>query len=193
MSLRDAIARVAAIEPHPGKTCGSCTACCRVVPVPEVGTAQYQTCPHLRQPPDFAVGCSIYEHRPASCRNWSCVWLSSDMEADYRPDRCGVIVDPTPDVIRIDGAEVPAMQFWALPRHADAWQRDPAQALVLAALNQNKGMALLWRMPPDERGEMLAIAFRRHADGRIERGVPTRAHWLGNDVQRFNRAQELLR
>jgi hypothetical protein len=30
------------------RSCGGCTACCQVVPVFELGLAQYQGCPHVR-------------------------------------------------------------------------------------------------------------------------------------------------
>jgi len=82
----------------PIRACGSCTACCTVMGVHEIGKGTYEACTHLCE-----VGCGIYADRPGSCRTFECQWLrgvlevDGTLETDLRPDSCGVILDYQPD------------------------------------------------------------------------------------------------
>lgn len=80
------------------RECGSCSACCTVIAVPEIEKGTYESCEHLCE-----TGCGIYADRPASCRTFECQWLRGVLEVDgaidvaMRPDVCGVIFDYQPD------------------------------------------------------------------------------------------------
>lgn len=80
------------------RACGSCTACCTVISVHELGKGAYEGCKHLGE-----SGCGIYADRPRSCRSFECQWLRGVLEFDgtidtaLRPDSCGVIFDYRPD------------------------------------------------------------------------------------------------
>lgn len=81
----------------PARACGSCTACCTVMAVHELGKGTYQACPHLCE-----AGCGVYADRPGSCRTFECQWLRGVLEVDgtvdtdLRPDACGVVFDYQP-------------------------------------------------------------------------------------------------
>lgn len=36
--------------------------------------------------------CSIYENRPDVCRKYQCAWTQHLLDADMRPDKCGIMV-----------------------------------------------------------------------------------------------------
>ena len=82
----------------PIRECGSCSACCTVMGVPEIEKDTYEGCEHLCE-----VGCGIYAERPGSCRTFECQWLRGMLEVDgtidtdMRPDSCGVIFDYQPE------------------------------------------------------------------------------------------------
>jgi hypothetical protein len=44
------------------------------------------TCRHVCE-----RGCSIYESRPASCREYDCAWLQGYLPEKHRPDQCGIV------------------------------------------------------------------------------------------------------
>lgn len=72
----------------PKSGCGSCTACCIVLGVKELNKDNYVRCQHLCH-----SGCSIYENRPKSCRDFECLWLMGlfgDSE-ELRPDKTGLL------------------------------------------------------------------------------------------------------
>ena len=71
-----------------GRKCGECTACCNVLSVQELGKPYYIDCEHLK-----CDGCSIYESRPPTCRDYQCMWLEvADLIDDGdRPDKLGVL------------------------------------------------------------------------------------------------------
>lgn len=174
------------------RSCGGCTACCQIVPVRELGTKAFEGCPHTR---DFlhaaGPGCAIYERRPHSCRSWSCGWLENvDWEDDLRPDRCGVVLDATLDLILVNGVERPAAQLWVLPGHEEDFRRQPVLALLLALLN-HQGVDVLWRMKGG-----LSRAFRLGADGAVEMSEATPqspSSLLGGEVRRIARAEMLTK
>jgi len=71
------------------RSCGTCSHCCTVLRVDELGKAAGTDCVHQRG----ALGCGIYESRPPICRGYQCLWLQGGLEDDERPDTTGGIVD----------------------------------------------------------------------------------------------------
>lgn len=72
------------------KSCGSCTKCCTLIEVPELGKKEGQTCVHLTD-----KGCGIYEDRPQSCKDFICGFLAFEFfKPRLRPDRCGFVCCP---------------------------------------------------------------------------------------------------
>lgn len=76
------------------RACGTCTACCTALAVTELDKAQDVECSNVRD-----HRCAIYDRRPVSCREFSCVWLHDSAGAivsgEFRPDRCGLVLDLT--------------------------------------------------------------------------------------------------
>lgn len=59
----------------PGRSCGKCSLCCKLLHVVELQKPANKWCKHCR--PGYG-GCSIYETRPQICRGYACGWLMSD-------------------------------------------------------------------------------------------------------------------
>jgi hypothetical protein len=75
--------------PAPGKSCGSCTECCKILPVDELQKPAGVYCSHCA----VGGGCKIYSERPKSCRTFMCGWLlHPHMGPDLKPDRCHVVL-----------------------------------------------------------------------------------------------------
>jgi hypothetical protein len=152
--------------------CGGCTACCRIVPIGELGIKKYAGCPHVRPPWHAAgPGCGVptgYERRPYSCKAWSCLWLRSEWAPELRPDRLGIVVDENMDLIEVDGFKTPAAQIWVLPGHEDDWQKPEPNNIIMTFLLQER-VAVLWILPPGDN----AIVFWRHPKtGALIRSAP---------------------
>src|SRR5262249_237331 len=62
---------VAPTEPVRGRSCGSCTLCCKVLGVPALDTPKGA----WRSRREKGVGWRIYERRPDACRSFLCGWL----------------------------------------------------------------------------------------------------------------------
>ena len=71
------------------RACGSCSLCCRVLRVDEIGKLGGDPCIHQRR----GGGCGIHATRPGICRAYRCLWLKGGLEAADRPDRLGAVVD----------------------------------------------------------------------------------------------------
>ena len=111
------------------RACGSCTKCCKLVPVKEIGKAAGQRCVAQRH-----GGCTIHDkpNYPRSCAAWSCLWLVNDDTGDLRrPDRSHYVIDCLPDYVKLREdstgtvVEMPVFQIWCDPNYPDA-HRDPA-------------------------------------------------------------------
>lgn len=71
------------------RRCGDCTACCTIM-----GVEDYQ--PEPKKPgvacPDVCSrGCRRYATRPASCRDFACLWVQGGLPKWMRPDRIGIV------------------------------------------------------------------------------------------------------
>lgn len=152
------------------KTCGSCTLCCHTVPVAEIGLKSFTRCQHERTAPFAEPGCAIYGDRPKSCRLWSCQYLLEDWDDELRPDRCGVVVDSLPDLIRCNGEEVAAVQMWVSAGHERDFEKQPIAAVVLGAISL--GYAVIWRYR-GENGQQIAVGLYRDPAGNLIASAPT--------------------
>lgn len=125
------------------RQCGSCTLCCKLLPVPEISKPTGERCGS-----QCRKGCAIYAMRPTSCREWTCVWLLNKPEDDVgdmpRPDRCGYVLDMHFDYVVLadddtgERNKVPCIQVWA-DYGVDATQDTALRRL----LERNKAPALI--------------------------------------------------
>lgn len=195
--MRAQMTEIDAAQPmvaYPGKSCGSCTACCQTVPVKEIGLAAFVRCQHLRSLPEMAIGCRIYDARPRSCRQWSCSWLISDLAEKYKPSRTGVVIDPMPDLVRENGKDIPAAQFWVVPGHEEDWSTvDEVKDLIWSMFDL--GLAVLWRIHTEDGRQAARVMMLR--DGKWGVTPPEygqkEIEGFANDGERLIHAQGLIR
>lgn len=175
------------LKPFPGKSCGGCVACCEIVPVKELHLPAFTRCPHVVT----HRGCSIYNIRPSSCRMWACGWLIGDLPAEYRPDKLGVVCDPLPDVVRINGEERVAAQFWVMPGHEEDWQNNRRVADLIAA-RLDAGLCVLWRIRDAKTGGQTARVFGMEKDGSRWFSDITPGTNFADEGERLWRAQKMM-
>jgi hypothetical protein len=128
------------------RACGSCTLCCRLLPLRELNLGANERCPHQRH----NKGCAIYKSKPMSCSLWNCRWLVNDDAADLkRPDRGGYVVDILPDHVELEDnatkqrTAIEVVQVWVDPNRPTA-HRDPALRAFLDRRGR-EGIAALIR------------------------------------------------
>jgi len=89
-----------------GRSCGTCSLCCKLIHVEELNKPMGQWCPHCRK----SSGCGIYETRPNVCRDWFCDWIANpNISDDWRPLHCKMVLICVVDggarklVVHVDG------------------------------------------------------------------------------------------
>ena len=98
----------------PGRSCGSCSLCCKVVGVEELGKPIGAWCRHCNR----QKGCGIYETRPPSCRTFICQWmLAADLGPEWKPDRAKFAM------LKSGGGR--HLTVFADPGNPSAWRRSP--------------------------------------------------------------------
>jgi hypothetical protein len=76
-------------DPLPlARSCGSCTMCCKLVEVPDLGKPAGRRCQHAV----VGVGCGKYDERPTQCRTFQCLWLLSEWQEEMRPDQIKAVL-----------------------------------------------------------------------------------------------------
>lgn len=105
------------------RSCGTCTLCCKLFPVPELDKPAGKWCRHIAQ----GRGCGIHETRPDVCRAFWCQWIeNTDLGPEWKPEKAkfvlsiypgtqslAVTVDPAaPSAWRGD-AYLPSLRRWA--------------------------------------------------------------------------------
>ena len=109
------------------RSCGDCTLCCTVTHVPELAKPVGTTCSNC------AIGCTIYNTRPQSCRTFNCAWLQGDMSEDMKPNKSHIVIEKLPNV--------PVVIVLIEPGYAGIWLT-PAVDKVLKEYQQ-KGVAVV--------------------------------------------------
>jgi hypothetical protein len=80
----------------PGRDCGACTECCKVLTVetPDIRKVQGVLCEHCTP----GIGCGIYLQRPEICRTWFCQWRRyAWLDESWRPDLSELLLRATDD------------------------------------------------------------------------------------------------
>jgi Fe-S-cluster containining protein len=98
----------------PGRSCGTCSLCCKVPAVPELSKPAGQWCVHCVP----GSGCSRHTDRPQACRRFFCSWrLDPDLGPEWKPEVSRFVLSADPAhqalVVMVD----PGMPL--------AWRRDP--------------------------------------------------------------------
>jgi hypothetical protein len=104
----------------PGRECGKCSLCCKLLHVVELDKPSNQWCEHCRP---GAGGCSIYQTRPKICRTYACGWLmSATVGPEWYPLLSHMILSLAP----FNG--VNTVTVTVDPRFPWAWREQPYRA-----------------------------------------------------------------
>ena len=131
-----------------GRVCGTCTLCCKLLPVP--GPPLHKLagvrCRHQR----VGKGCMIYAQRPMACRVFACRWLADrDTAGMPRPDRCHYVIDLADDYVEAvqesgERQRIGVIQVWVDPAFRDA-HRQPALRAYMLRMAERYGAATIVR------------------------------------------------
>jgi hypothetical protein len=141
------------------RQCGSCTLCCKLLPVHHGAQVDGIDLPGSWHKPAntrcrfqrHSKGCSIYDARPISCQMWNCRWLVNDDTDDMsRPDRAHYVIDVVPDFITFTDpddnereiAKLEIVQVWVDPAHPEA-HKDPTLRSYLERRSHEGVVALI--------------------------------------------------
>jgi uncharacterized protein len=134
------------VDTAPGKSCGSCGLCCKVLEIGELPKPAGIYCPHCA----IGTGCGIYPERPDPCRNFLCAWLyNPSMGPELKPDVAHVMICEWVDrrlVVAICDDDHP--DAWRAPAVVNFLRQTaaslPSGWLVIAKLG-----AQSWRITPN--------------------------------------------
>ena len=74
------------------RECGTCSMCCKALPTFELAKPPATPCPFQVQ---GQVGsCSCYDTRPQTCKDFSCLWLVTDLPEEFSPEKTHCIMYP---------------------------------------------------------------------------------------------------
>ena len=161
----------------PGRSCGSCSLCCKVVSIALFAKPAGQWCSHANP----GKGCGIHRTRPFVCRSAFCEWMiAKGLGEEWKPERAKFAI-----FVRNDGNRLTAHVDPGTP---NAWRREPyytnfkrwaaegALKRPVKLIDVMIGERLIVILPdrdvefgvlaPDE-----AIAMTRYPDGRLEPAV----------------------
>jgi hypothetical protein len=101
-------------SPATGRSCGTCTMCCKVYRIPALNKQEGKWCTHCA----IGSGCKIYDDRPDQCRDFHCQWLLDDsMSADWKPEISKMVLSTWPTTGFIYAQVDPGTPF--------AWRKEP--------------------------------------------------------------------
>lgn len=98
--------------PAPGRSCGDCALCCKVMGILDLNKPPGVWCPHC-------VGgkhCSAYDTRPGECRTFNCMYLTrADIGEEWRPNKSKIVLVAGPN----------SVTAYMDPGNPMAWRKEP--------------------------------------------------------------------
>ena len=121
-----AVALTAAMVAATGRKCGSCSLCCKVLPIGgSLAKPANQWCRHCRP---GAGGCAIYAERPIHCRGFACGWLVNPAMGDeWFPARSKIVVR------QARHGDIAILEFVVDPSYPDKWREEPYHSAIRRA------------------------------------------------------------
>jgi len=102
-----------AVQLVPGRSCGDCSLCCKLLRIDVLNKPVGKWCTHCAP---GRGGCTIYQSRPAQCRDFHCLWLTSPMLGpEWRPNKCKMFLRMEGNLIAVH----------VDPNEPGAWRRQP--------------------------------------------------------------------
>lgn len=118
----------------PGRSCDGCTACCKLLSIPELKKPAQTWCEQC----DIGKGCRIYDTRPTDCRTFFCGWVLDQALGpawDPRHSRMVVKFEANRIVIHVD------------KDRRDQWRKEPYLSQIRSWAAQAiaaRGEVLVW-------------------------------------------------
>jgi len=107
----------------PGRSCGTCTLCCRLPDIDLFDKPANAWCRHCIE----GKGCSIYADRPSVCRDFLCLWMTEEALGEaWEPSRSHMMIY----------WQGPQITVLVDPDHPDIWRREPYHAQLRAWANE---------------------------------------------------------
>ncbi|MDA0654229.1 MAG: hypothetical protein O2905_05725 [Proteobacteria bacterium] len=124
----------------PGRVCGDCTLCCKLLPVAALDKPRFEWCRHC----DKGRGCGIYDDRPDACRTFACSYLvSPGLGDEWRPSVARFFLTFEEEANRL-GVHVD-------PGRKDAWRAEPyftqIRRWAATAAAAGEGQVVVWEGP----------------------------------------------
>jgi hypothetical protein len=103
----------------PGRSCGTCSLCCKVYSIRELNKSAGRWCVHAVR----GSGCSIHDNRPQQCRQFFCSWLfDPNLGSKWKPEVSRFVLSTDP-VHR-------ALMVMVDPGMPLAWKREPYYSVL---------------------------------------------------------------
>ena len=103
----------------PGRSCGTCSLCCKVYTIKELSKPAGRWCVHRVR----GSGCGIHPDRPRSCRDFFCSWLvDPNLGPEWKPEVCRFVLSAD--------ATHRAIMVTVDPGRPLAWKREPYYAVL---------------------------------------------------------------
>lgn len=106
-----------------GRSCGSCSLCCKLLGISALGKPQGKWCGHCKP----GRGCTIHADRPDECRTFYCAWLVGTVPAEWYPASAKFIVVTYEDA----GADVHCVTVD--PAYPNRWRDEPFYSQIKRA------------------------------------------------------------
>lgn len=128
----------------PGRACGTCTLCCKLLRIAELDKPKGEWCEHCA----VGKGCRAYATRPRSCRGFFCSYLTqAALDDRWLPARAKLLVYP--------GGDGSWLNVVVDPARPDAWRQEPYYTEIKGWARN--GVAMGIRVVVEAGGRIIAV------------------------------------
>jgi hypothetical protein len=134
--MADISSSASEIELVPGRSCGTCTMCCKLLDIDVLEKPRGLWCKHCNP----KAGCTAYDTRPQACRGFYCGYLRlPDLDDRWKPAKAKFLINFEERSNRI--------AIHADADRADAWRIEPYYSTIkqwAANAARSGGTVIIW-------------------------------------------------
>ncbi len=97
-----------------GRTCGTCSLCCKVMEITALNKPRGVWCYNCNP----RIGCTVYADKPNECSKFYCGYLTNpDLGEEWKPDHSRIVIS----------SDLDGRRLWVNvdPQRPDAWKKEP--------------------------------------------------------------------
>lgn len=107
--------------------CADCNVCCWIFNIKSLNKSKDIICQHY----DSTVGCKINNSKPIECKLFNCLFIQSNNDVSFRPDKLGVVFEKNKDNFLVGTICTDELDYYQLAKYINLLNQQEFSVMII--------------------------------------------------------------